>query len=45
MPEVFTRAFAERLNKECAIEVAEARDADRLQNGRALIAPGTAYVD
>jgi len=44
MPEVFTRAFAERLNKECAIEVAEARDADRLQNGRALIAPGNRHM-
>ena len=40
MPEVFTRAFAERLNKECAIEVEEARDGDRLQPGLALIAPG-----
>jgi len=38
------RAFAERLNKECAIEVAEARDADRLQNGRALIAPGNRHM-
>lgn len=44
MPEVFTRAFAERLNKECAIEVAEARDGDRLQNGRALIAPGNRHM-
>jgi two-component system chemotaxis response regulator CheB len=44
MPEVFTRAFAERLNKECAIEVAEARDDDRLQNGRALIAPGNRHM-
>jgi two-component system chemotaxis response regulator CheB len=44
MPEVFTRAFAQRLNKECAIEVAEARDGDRLQNGRALIAPGNRHM-
>jgi two-component system, chemotaxis family, protein-glutamate methylesterase/glutaminase len=44
MPEVFTRAFADRLNKECAIEVAEARDGDRLQNGRALIAPGNRHM-
>ena len=44
MPEVFTRAFAERLNKECAIEVAEASDGARLQNGRALIAPGNRHM-
>jgi two-component system chemotaxis response regulator CheB len=44
MPEGFTRAFAERLNKECGIEVAEARDGDRLQNGQALIAPGNRHM-
>lgn len=44
MPEVFTRAFAERLNKECAIEVAEARDGDVLHNGRALIAAGNRHM-
>ena len=44
MPEVFTHAFAERLNKECRIEVAEARDGDRLRIGRALIAPGNRHM-
>lgn len=44
MPEGFTRAFAERLNKECGIEVAEARNGDRLQNGHALIAPGNRHM-
>ncbi len=44
MPEVFTRAFAERLNKECAIEVEEARDGGRLQPGLALIAPGNRHM-
>jgi two-component system chemotaxis response regulator CheB len=44
MPEVFTRAFADRLNKECQIEVAEARDRDRLETGRALIAPGNRHM-
>jgi two-component system, chemotaxis family, protein-glutamate methylesterase/glutaminase len=44
MPEFFTRAFAERLNKECAIQIAEARDGDRLQNGQALIAPGNHHM-
>ena len=44
MPEVFTRAFAERLDQECAIRVAEARDGDRLQTGQALIAPGNFHT-
>jgi len=44
MPEVFTRAFAERLNRECAIEVHEARDGDLLQTGQALIAPGNRHM-
>jgi len=44
MPEVFTKAFADRLNKECAIEVAEAQNGDRLYNGRALIAPGNRHM-
>jgi two-component system, chemotaxis family, protein-glutamate methylesterase/glutaminase len=44
MPEGFTRAFADRLNKECGIEIAEARNGDRLQNGQALIAPGNRHM-
>ncbi len=44
MPEGFTRAFAERLNKESAIGVREARDGDRLKNGVALIAPGNRHM-
>jgi len=44
MPEGFTRAFADRMDKECAINVAEAVDGDRLQNGRALIAPGNRHM-
>jgi two-component system, chemotaxis family, protein-glutamate methylesterase/glutaminase len=44
MPEVFTRAFADRLNKECTIEVEEARDGDQLRTGRALIAPGNRHM-
>ena len=44
MPEVFTRAFAERLNQECRIEVQEAQDGDRLQPGQALIAPGNRHM-
>jgi two-component system chemotaxis response regulator CheB len=44
MPEIFTRAFAERLNKDCSIEVKEAADGDRIVSGRALIAPGNHHV-
>lgn len=44
MPPVFTRHFAERLNKECAIEVKEAQDDDELLPGRALIAPGDLHM-
>jgi two-component system chemotaxis response regulator CheB len=44
MPELFTRAFADRLNKDCAIEVKEASDGDLVKNGRALIAPGNRHL-
>jgi two-component system chemotaxis response regulator CheB len=44
MPEGFTRAFAERLDRECAIDVKEATDGDRLQTGQALIAPGNRHM-
>lgn len=40
MPENFTKAFAERLNRLCAIEVKEAQEGDRLRAGTALLAPG-----
>jgi two-component system chemotaxis response regulator CheB len=44
MPEVFTRAFAQRLNKECVMEVKEASDGDPLRTGHALIAPGNRHM-
>jgi two-component system chemotaxis response regulator CheB len=44
MPEVFTRAFADRLNKTCRIEVKEAETGDRVHAGRALIAPGNRHL-
>lgn len=44
MPEGFTRAFAERLNGLCGIEVKEASDGDRIREGRALIAPGNRHL-
>lgn len=40
MPAKFTRAFADRLNDQCAIVVKEAEDGEVLQAGVAYIAPG-----
>jgi two-component system chemotaxis response regulator CheB len=44
MPEKFTAAFAERLNRLCQIDVREAQDNDRVVQGRALIAPGGKHM-
>jgi len=44
MPEMFTRAFADRLNRDCTIEIKEAADGDRVIPGRALIAPGNHHL-
>jgi two-component system chemotaxis response regulator CheB len=44
MPEHYTQAFAERLNRDCAIAVREAKDGQRLQSGMALIAPGNYHL-
>lgn len=44
MPEKFTKAFAERLNSQCAMEVREAREGDGVIQGRALIAPGSHHM-
>ncbi|WP_215781885.1 chemotaxis protein CheB [Paludibacterium sp. B53371] len=44
MPEMFTHSFAERLNSLCKLEVKEARDAERLQEGTVYIAPGHSHL-
>ncbi|MGE5188495.1 MAG: protein-glutamate methylesterase/protein-glutamine glutaminase [Gemmatimonadota bacterium] len=44
MPKHFTRAFANRLNQVCDIEVKEAESADAVVPGRALIAPGDLHT-
>ena len=44
MPEKFTKAFADRLNSLCALEVLEASSGDRIIPGRALIAPGGKHL-
>jgi two-component system chemotaxis response regulator CheB len=44
MPELFTRAFAARLDGVCAISVKEAETNDTVLRGRALIAPGNHHL-
>ena len=44
MPEKFTRAFAERLDRSTAFEVREAEEGDVLSRGRVLIAPGGRHL-
>ena len=44
MPELFTRAFADRLDGLCAITVKEAETNDTVLRGRALIAPGNHHL-
>lgn len=44
MPENFTRAFAQRLNDCCALEVREAADGDTVRPGLALIAHGNYHL-
>lgn len=50
MPPVFTKMYADRLDKICKIHVREARNGDKIEDGVALIAPGgnqhmTVYKD
>lgn len=40
MPAAFTKAFAERLNRICALEIKEASDGDSMRPGCAYLAPG-----
>ena len=44
MPELFTRAFANRLDGLCRISVKEAEPNDTVLRGRALIAPGNHHL-
>ena len=44
MPAQFTRAFAERLNGCCMIEVKEAESGDSVISGRVLLAPGNYHM-
>jgi two-component system, chemotaxis family, protein-glutamate methylesterase/glutaminase len=44
IPAEFSRAFADRLNQKCPMEVREARDGDALRAGLALVAPGNFHM-
>lgn len=44
MPEMYTKAFAQRLNELCKITVKEATHGDTLIRGQALIAPGNYHT-
>lgn len=44
MPEKFTQSFAARLNTMSDLEVLEAKDGDRVINGRVLVAPGGRHM-
>jgi two-component system chemotaxis response regulator CheB len=44
MPELFTRAFANRLDGLCSITVKEAENNDSVLRGQALIAPGNRHL-
>jgi two-component system chemotaxis response regulator CheB len=44
MPAGFTRAFAERLDRSCRLEVREARAQDVPRSGLALVAPGDRHM-
>lgn len=44
MPEMFTRAFADHLDRDCAIAVKEAQHGDCVLEGHALVAPGNRHL-
>jgi two-component system chemotaxis response regulator CheB len=44
IPREFSKAFAQRLNRDCAMEVREAQDGDEVRPGLALIAPGDFHM-
>jgi len=44
MPPVFTRMFAENLDKSSKVDVKEAENGDRIVTGRVLIAPGDSHM-
>ena len=45
IPPGFSTTFAQRLNKLCALEVKEAEGGERLEAGRAFVAPGNRHLE
>jgi len=45
MPPGFTKMYADRLNGLCRMQVREAKDGDRIEQGLALIAPGDMQME
>jgi two-component system chemotaxis response regulator CheB len=45
MPERFTAAFAERLNRECPMKVSEAKHNEVIESGHVYIAPGSHHLE
>jgi two-component system chemotaxis response regulator CheB len=44
IPPVFSRAFADRLNRTCKMTVKEAEEGDEVRVGRVLVAPGDRHM-
>ena len=44
MPKAFTASFAESLNKECRLNVCEAREGEKVERGKVLISPGDQHM-
>jgi len=44
MPPIFTKQFAESLDKNCSLTVVEAKDGDKIQNGWCYVAPGDYHM-
>lgn len=44
MPAQFTTSFSERLDEQCQMNVAEAKNGDTVTNGQVLIAPGNYHM-
>ena len=44
MPKAFTASFAESLNKECQLNVCEAKEGEKVERGKVLISPGDQHM-
>ena len=45
MPPVFTKMYAENLDRVCALNIAEAKNGDEIMPGRVLVAPGERHME